>query len=127
MLDQGQLLGLLTGASLTVYVSFFAIGLGPVFWLLISEIFPLSIRAQGMSTATIVNWLANLVVALTFLGLVGVLGHAAVFVLYAVLTFAGFGFAYALMPETKGLTLEAVQALWTKRALGKQTAAAKSH
>jgi len=43
-------------------------------------------------------------------------------VLYAVLTFAGLAFAYALVPETKGLTLEAVQALWTKRAHGKQTA-----
>jgi SP family galactose:H+ symporter-like MFS transporter len=127
MLGHGQLLGLLTGASLTVYVGFFAIGLGPVFWLLISEIFPLAIRAQGMSAATIANWLANLVVALTFLDLVGFLGHAGVFVLYAVLTFAGLGFAYALVPETKGLTLEAVQALWTKRARGKQTAAAGSH
>ncbi len=66
-------------------------------------------------------------VALTFLDLVGVLGHAGVFVLYAVLTFAGLGFAYALVPETKGLTLEAVQALWTKRARGKQTAAAGSN
>ncbi len=55
MLGHGQLLGLLTGASLTVYVGFFAIGLGPVFWLLISEIFPLAIRAQGMSAATIAN------------------------------------------------------------------------
>jgi SP family galactose:H+ symporter-like MFS transporter len=124
MLGHGQLLGLLTGASLTVYVGFFAIGLGPVFWLLISEIFPLAIRARGMSAATIANWLANLVVALTFLDLVGFLGHAGVFVLYAILTFAGLGFAYALVPETKGLTLEAVQALWTQRARGKKTTAA---
>ena len=61
------------------------IGLGPVFWLLISEIFPLAIRGRGMSAATIANWLANLVVALTFLDLVDLLGRPGVFFVYAAL------------------------------------------
>ncbi len=69
LLGTGSALGWLTAASLAAYVGFFAIGLGPVFWLLISETFPLAIRGRGMSTATIANWLANLVVALTFLDL----------------------------------------------------------
>ena len=59
--------------------------LGPVFWLLISEIFPLAIRGRGMSAATIANWLANLVVALTFLDLVDLLGRPGVFFVYAAL------------------------------------------
>jgi SP family galactose:H+ symporter-like MFS transporter len=99
-------------------VGSFAIGLGPVFWLLISEIFPLAIRARGMSAATIANWLANLVVALTFLDLVAVLGRSVVFFLYAALTIAAFVFARVLVPETKGLGLEAVEALWERRAHG---------
>jgi MFS family permease len=116
MLGSGPSLGYLTAASLTAYIGCFAIGLGPVFWLLISEIFPMAIRARGMSAATIANWLANLIVALTFLDLADLMGHAGVFLLYAALTFGGLAFAYLLVPETKGLSLEAVQALWTRRA-----------
>jgi sugar porter (SP) family MFS transporter len=115
-LGQGPALGWLTAGSLTLYVGCFAIGLGPVFWLLISEIFPLAIRARGMSAATIANWLANLVVALTFLDLVALLGRTGVFALYAALTVGALVFANAMVPETKGLSLEAVAALWAKRA-----------
>ncbi len=119
MLGSGPALGYLTAASLAAYIGCFAIGLGPVFWLLISEIFPMAIRARGMSAATIANWLSNLVVALTFLDLAGLMGHAGVFLLYAALTFAGLVCSYMLVPETKGRSLEAIQALWTKRAAPK--------
>ncbi len=115
LLGSGPLLGWLTAGSLTAYVGCFAIGLGPVFWLLISEIFPLAVRARGMSAATIANWLANLVVALTFLDLVDVLGRPGIFSLYAALTFAAVVFSQRLVPETKGLSLEAIEALWTAR------------
>jgi sugar porter (SP) family MFS transporter len=118
LLGKGPALGWLTAASLTAYVGSFAVGLGPVFWLLISEIFPLAIRARGMSAATIANWLANLVVALTFLDLVDLLGRPGVFFLYAAMTFGAFLFSRILVPETKGLSLEAVDALWMKRAKG---------
>ena len=116
LLGRGGVLGALTGASLAFYVGCFAIGLGPVFWLLVAEVFPLAIRARGMSAATIANWVANLVVALTFLDLTNWLGRPGVFLLYAALTFAAFAFAYVLVPETKGLSLEAIEALWIKRA-----------
>ncbi len=116
LLGKGTASGWLTAASLAAYVGSFAIGLGPVFWLLISEIFPLAIRGRGMSAATIANWLANLVVALTFLDLVDLLGHPGVFFLYAALTLGALLFARALVPETRGLGLEAVQALWVGRA-----------
>jgi SP family galactose:H+ symporter-like MFS transporter len=118
LLGKGPALSWLTAGSLTAYIGCFAIGLGPVFWLLISEIFPMTIRAKGMSAATIANWVSNLVVALTFLDLAGYLGHAGVFLLYAALTFAGLVFAYVLVPETKGLSLEKIQALWVRRAQG---------
>ena len=115
MLGHGRWLSLLTAGSLAAYVGCFAIGLGPVFWLLISELFPLAIRARGMSAATIVNWLANLVVALTFLNMTELMGRPGVFFLYAAFTFAALVFAYMLVPETKGLSLEAIEALWVGR------------
>jgi MFS family permease len=116
LLGTGSVLAWLTAASLATYVGCFAIGLGPVFWLLISEIFPLAIRARGMSAATIANWMANLAVAVTFLNLVDLLGRPSVFLLYATLTLGAFLFARGLVPETKGLSLEAVAAIWIKRA-----------
>jgi MFS family permease len=120
LLGTGPALRWLTAASLAAYVGSFAIGLGPVFWLLISEIFPLAIRGRGMSAATIANWLANLVVALTFLDLVDLLGRPGVFFVYAALAFGALLFARALVPETKGLSLEAVEALWVGRVSDKR-------
>ena len=53
--------------GLVIYVACFAFGLGPIFWLLISEIYPLKVRGAAMSAVTVTNWVLNLVVALTFL------------------------------------------------------------
>ena len=62
-------LGWIAVASLMAYVGSFAVGLGPVFWLVLSEIYPLRIRGRAMSVGTAANWSANLVVALSFLTL----------------------------------------------------------
>ena len=111
--DHGVTLGWVTAVSLAAYVGFFAIGLGPIFWLLISEIFPLANRGRGTATATFANWGSNLVVALTFLLLVDAFGASATFFLYALLSVGGFVFTYVLVPETKGRTLEALEADWS--------------
>ena len=66
-------------AGLLVYVSCFAFGLGPIFWLLISEIYPLKNRGVAMSAVTVTNWAMNMVVAVSFLTLVSVLGQAGTF------------------------------------------------
>jgi SP family galactose:H+ symporter-like MFS transporter len=105
-------LGWITAFSLTAYVGFFAIGLGPVFWLLISEIFPMAMRGRGMSIATIANWSFNLLVALTFLDLVESLGRPATFLLYAALTVVALVFTWFLVPETKGRSLEDIERTW---------------
>jgi SP family galactose:H+ symporter-like MFS transporter len=96
--------------SLMVYVGSFAVGLGPVFWLILSEIYPLGIRGRAMSVGTIANWGANLVVALSFLTLTQVLGKPVTFWLYGGVTIAAWLFAYFLVPETKGKTLEEIEA-----------------
>jgi MFS transporter, SP family, galactose:H+ symporter len=95
--------------SLAVYIASFAIGLGPVFWLLISEIYPLSIRGQAASVATMANWLSNFLVSLTFLSLLNKLGSVSTFLLYAVLSLAGLWFCFRFVPETKGVPLERIE------------------
>ena len=90
--------------GLVIYVACFAFGLGPIFWLLISEIYPLKVRGAAMSAVTVTNWALNLVVAVTFLTLVGVLGHAGTFWLYGVIAIGAWVFFYLLVPETKGKT-----------------------
>lgn len=98
--------------SLALYVACFAIGLGPVFWLLISEIYPLKIRGRAMGVATMMNWGSNLIVALTFLSLLHSLGRSATFWLYGVIGILAWFFVYRLVPETKGRTLEQIDASW---------------
>jgi hypothetical protein len=95
-----------------VNVGAFAIGLGPIFWLLIAKIYPLRIRGRVMSIATTVNWGSNLLVALTFLTLIDLLGDSYSFWLYALLTVGTWVFTLFLVPETKGRTLEAIQEFW---------------
>jgi len=101
--------GWITVLSVAAYVAFFAVGLGPVFWLLIAEIFPLAVRGRAMSLATISNWGFNLVVTITFLGLIDLFGRTGTFLLYAVLTLTALVFTAVLVPETKGRSLEEIE------------------
>jgi SP family galactose:H+ symporter-like MFS transporter len=98
--------------GLVIYVACFAFGLGPIFWLLISEIYPLKNRGVAMSAVTVTNWVLNLLVAVTFLSLVAVLGHAHTFWLYGLIAIGAWAFFYRLVPETKGKTLEQIEAHW---------------
>ena len=101
--------------GLLVYVSCFAFGLGPIFWLLISEIYPLKNRGMAMSAVTVTNWAMNLLVAMTFLTLVSVLGNAGTFWLYGLVACTAWIFCCRLVPETKGKSLEQIEALWLSR------------
>jgi SP family galactose:H+ symporter-like MFS transporter len=105
-------LGWIAVGSLALYVGSFAIGLGPVFWLLVSEVYPLKIRGLAMSIASIANWGSNLIVALTFLTLIQVVGRPGTFWLYGLVGVGAWLFAYSLVPETKGRSLEEIEAHW---------------
>jgi sugar porter (SP) family MFS transporter len=96
-------------AGLLLYTGSFAVGLGPVFWLLISEIYPVKIRGQAMSVATMANWGANFVVAISFLTLLSVLGNAGTFLLFAGLSVLGLVYFHLQVPETKNRSLQDIE------------------
>ncbi|MDQ6736503.1 MAG: sugar porter family MFS transporter [Gemmatimonadota bacterium] len=98
--------------GLVIYVACFAFGLGPIFWLLISEIYPLKNRGVAMSTVTVTNWAMNLLVAVSFLTLVSLLGQGGTFWLYGLIAIGAWIFFYRLVPETRGKTLEQIESQW---------------
>jgi MFS family permease len=91
------------------------IGPGTATFLLISEIYPLRIRGAAMSIATVALWAGYLLSTLTFLTLIQTLGRAGTFWLYSLLGVAAWIFAYFFVPETKGMSLEEIQAAWGQR------------
>ena len=77
-----------------------------------AEIFPTRVRAAGASISSFANWTANLLVSITFLSLIGALGAAATFWLYASFGVLAFLFSWRLVPETKGRSLEQIERYW---------------
>jgi SP family arabinose:H+ symporter-like MFS transporter len=101
-------------ASILLYVAFFALGMGPGPWLIISEIFPTKVRGRAASIATSTLWSGTLVVTFTFLTLVNVLSLWGTFAIYGALSFACFVYVWKVVPETRGRTLEQIQETWRK-------------
>lgn len=95
-----------------VYLAAFDLGLGPIFWLLISEIYPTTVRAQAMSLATLANWASDFLVTATFLTVVEHLGMRGCFLLFAGLCVVAFLFSLRMVPETRGRTLERIENSW---------------
>jgi MFS family permease len=106
--------GYVTLAALVVFIASFAFSLGPVVWTVINEIFPGRIRGRAVALATAVNWGAAFVVSQTFLTLTDALGEPATFGLFAACCAAGFAWVWRRVPETKGRSLEQIQALWVE-------------
>jgi sugar porter (SP) family MFS transporter len=96
-------------AGLLVYTGSFAIGLGPVFWLMIAEIYPLRIRGQAMSVATIANWGANFLVTISFLTLLHAITPRGVFFLFAFLSLVALGYFAKRVPETSQRSLQEIE------------------
>ena len=104
-----------------VYVSSFAIGMGPVFWVILGEIFPPDNQAEGSGAGSTMSWLSNFAVSTAFLPLIGVIGTGPVFLIFAVVCVFGLLFVYRLVPETKGRDFEEIEPDLQARSLGKSS------
>jgi sugar porter (SP) family MFS transporter len=100
------------------YIACFALSVGPVTWVILSEIFPTRIRGRAMAIATVCLWLADFVVTQTFpmmdesAWLVEVFHRAFPFLVYAFFCVASVLFVWRYVPETKGKTLEEIERSW---------------
>jgi sugar porter (SP) family MFS transporter len=125
----GPSLKYITVASILIYIFFFAISLGPLGWLIISEIFPLKVRGLGMSIGSLSNWLFNAIVTFTFLKLAWAFtapgmeiikegaaeadpNPAGAFFVYSAIAILGILWGIKYIPETKGVTLEEIEDHW---------------
>ena len=102
--------GWLVAISLFVFMAFFAIGPGVCVWLALSELMPTRIRSNGMSIALLINQAVSTTIAAMFLPTVGKHGYAAMFFGFAACTVIYFITAAVFLPETKGKTLEEIEA-----------------
>ena len=102
--------GWLVEINLLVFIAFFAIGPGVCVWLALSELMPTRIRSNGMSIALLVNQAVSTTLAAVFLPTVGKYGYSAMFFGFAACTAIYFITATCFLPETKGKTLEEIEA-----------------
>lgn len=109
--------------SIMVYSASFMFSWGPICWVLISEIFPNTIRGAAVAIAVAFQWIFNFIVSSTFVpmynmelgGMGDRFGHMFAYALYGVICVIAAIFVYKLVPETKGKTLEDMTALWRNR------------
>ena len=104
----------MTLVALILFITSFAFSLGPVVWTVINEIFPGRVRGRAVAVATAVNWGAAFLVSQFFLSLVNTIGDSWTFLLFAFFCLVGWIWVYRVVPETKGRTLEEIEALWTR-------------
>jgi sugar porter (SP) family MFS transporter len=96
-------------AAMMFYIAAFEISLGPIFWVMIAEIFPLRARAKAMALCTMFNWMFNFFVSFWFLDLVKAIGQPETFWLYALFGVGAIIFFAWKVPETKNRSLEQIE------------------
>ena len=106
--------GWMVAVTLFVFMAFFAIGPGVCVWLALSELMPTRIRSNGMSIALLINQAVSTTIAAIFLPTVGKYGYSTMFLGFAGCTVIYFITATWFLPETKGKTLEEIEAYFEK-------------
>ena len=109
-----QMNGWLTAVCVYCFMAFFAIGPGVCVWLALSELMPTRIRSNGMSMALLINIAVSTTIAATFLPTVGKYGYSTMFFGFAGCTVVYFVTATFFLPETKGKTLEEIEAIFAR-------------
>ncbi len=110
----GKTNGWLTAAFIYLFMAFYAVGPGVCVWLALSELMPTRIRSNGMSIALVVNQAVSTTIAAIFLPTVGKYGYSTMFFAFAACTVVYFITAAFFLPETKGKTLEEIEAHFEK-------------
>ena len=110
--------GKLVALGLFVFMAFYAMGPGVVVWLALSELMPTRIRSNGMSIALLLNQLVSTTLAAIFLPFVSQHGYSSMFFLFAGFTVVYFLVAALFLPETKGKTLEEIEAHFERNTAG---------
>jgi SP family xylose:H+ symportor-like MFS transporter len=114
--------------AVVAYIAGFALSWGPVVWVLLSEIFPNTIKSKAMAIAVAMQWIANLFVSWSFKvldgnsALNGLFNHGFAYWIYGAMSILAALFVWRFVPETKGRTLEAIQDLWHPHAAVDQAA-----
>ena len=96
--------------AIATYIAGFAASLGPLAWTMIAEIFPNKVRGKGVSIASGSNWIANLLVAVTTLWMFKDVSAWGTFLIFTALSLFTFFWILVVVPETKGYTLEEIEA-----------------
>ncbi len=115
-----QATGMWMLAFVLIYIASFALSVGPVVWVILSEIFPTKIRGRAMGIATICLWTANSIVSQTFPMmdenefLIEKFHHGFPFFIYGIMCVVMVIFVAKVVPETKGKTLEEIEKMWIK-------------
>lgn len=93
-------------------VAFFSVGMGPISWVMGSEIFPLRVRAQAAALGTVANRVSSGLVAMSFLSICDAISVSGTFFIFGVLSALSVAFMYRFVPETRGKNLEQIEALF---------------
>ncbi len=108
----GHFKGMVALGLILAYIAFFASCIGPVFWTLVPEIFPNRVRGEAMIVPVLVQWIANAIVVLLFPVAFKHLGQANTFFFLGAVALAQVFYTWRYVPETKGKSLEEIEALW---------------
>lgn len=109
----GHLNGITGFVLVLLFIASFAGCIGPVYWILMAEMFPSRIRGLAMSVAVFICWLFNFLVLLLFPWLMKVIGGAPTFLFLALMAAAMFLVTWKWVPETTGRTLEQIEEQWS--------------
>ena len=118
-LFQAKAVGSVALIAVVVYIAGFALSWGPVTWVLLSEMFPNSIKNKALAIAVAAQWIANLLVSWSFKVVDGnstlnaAFNHGFAYWLYGGMSGLAAVFVYFYVPETKRRTLEGIQHLWS--------------
>eukprot|EP00249_Psilotum_nudum_P010830 c22796_g1_i1 orf=183-1709(+) len=100
--------------GLLIYVGCYQVSFGPISWLMVSEIFPIRTRGRSLSITVLLNFAANAIVTFAFSPLQEAVGTAATFCIFGIIGILALIFIIFMVPETKGLSLEEIEAKLSK-------------